>query len=385
MKSALLLLSVVVSPALAQPYVSEPISIATAARPVMETRLAPAMSIVPDGDGFVAAWSSGNAVYAARLNAAFVPVTPVHELRPLRGAAYEANYPNISPIDGGYALVWLERENIWQPRTATAVLCRLTAAFEPSQPIAVSPLADSGLARVAGGDANAISVLVQGNVFTVDRNGVTEMKPINSWALDDAVTPGARIAVVSREFTPENPPCPPPFIFGSACWRPATWDLKVQIDTLTFTRRFTAELAPLSIGFGADTHLVAWLADAKKPGGRIAAVRIRNRVQLDSFNSPLILGGNTSASSRPSIAWDGERFLIAWEAHGDIYGAAMTPEGQVQPFTLVATATDGLNPIVVGVKPGRFALAYEVRVDDQHRELVARTVDFKVFHRRAAR
>jgi hypothetical protein len=81
-----------------------------------------------------------------------------------------------------------------------------------------------------------------------------------------------------------------------------------------------------------------------------------------------------------------ERFLIAWETkHGDIAGAAMTPGGVVQSFTLAATPADERNPIVAGVKAGRFALAYEVIVEDQHRELVARTVDFKAFHRRAAR
>jgi len=50
-----------------------------------------------------------------------------------------------------------------------------------------------------------------------------------------------------------------------------------------------------------------------------------------------------------------------------------------------ATPADERNPVVVGVKPGRFALAYEVIVDDQHRELRFRYVDFVQFRRRAAR
>ena len=57
----------------------------------------------------------------------------------------------------------------------------------------------------------------------------------------------------------------------------------------------------------------------------------------------------------------------------------------MQTFALVATAADERDPIVVGVIPGRFALAYEVRVDEQHRQLNFRYVDFKAFRQRPSR
>ena len=57
----------------------------------------------------------------------------------------------------------------------------------------------------------------------------------------------------------------------------------------------------------------------------------------------------------------------------------------MQAFTLLDSPADERDPIVVGVMPGRFALAYEVQIDPEHRELNFRYVDFKVFHRRAAR
>jgi len=57
----------------------------------------------------------------------------------------------------------------------------------------------------------------------------------------------------------------------------------------------------------------------------------------------------------------------------------------VQAFTLFDSPADERDPIVVGVMPGRFALAYEVQIDPEHRQLNFRYVDFKVFHRRAAR
>ncbi|HYU23729.1 MAG TPA: hypothetical protein VEO74_00880, partial [Thermoanaerobaculia bacterium] len=86
---------------------------------------------------------------------------------------------------------------------------------------------------------------------------------------------------------------------------------------------------------------------------------------------------------RPSIAWDGERFLIAWPSGSDIVGATLMPDGRFQNFTLAAAPAR--NPIVVGVMPGRFALAYEVQIDPEHRQLDFRYVDFKVFHRRPSR
>ena len=391
MKPAFLLLFLAATAA-AQPFVSEPVAIAAATRPTMQTRLAPAMSIARDGDGFVAAWSGGTAINAARLDASLQPVAPVREIHPYLGDAYEANYPDIAPLDGGgYALVWLERENIWQPRNATAVLSRFNAVFEPSPPVAVGPLPDSGLARIAGGGAGAVSVLVQGNVVALDRNGVATLALINTWAVDDAVAAGAEIALAARAFDPGQPPCSFP-TFQSACWRPATWELKVQIGAKTFSQVFTGELAPPAIGFGGGMHLVAWLIDANEPGGRIAAARIRDGAALDSFAHPLILGGNTSAPSRPSIAWDGERFLVAWQVRSasdptsfDIAAAALTPDGRVQPFNVADTTADERNPIVTAVKPGRFVLAYEVAADAGRRQLVARTIDFKVFRRRAAR
>jgi hypothetical protein len=336
----------------------------------------------------VAAWSGGTAINAARLDASLQPVAPVREIHPYLGDAYEANYPDIAPLDGGgYALVWLERENIWQPRNATAVLSRFNAVFEPSPPVAVGPLPDSGLARIAGGGAGAVSVLVQGNVVALDRNGVATLALINTWAVDDAVAAGAEIALAARAFDPGQPPCSFP-TFQSACWRPATWELKVQIGAKTFSQVFTGELAPPAIGFGGGMYLVTWLSDLNKPAGRISAARIRADGQLlDKLDSPRTLGTFTPGgiSSRTSNASDGQRFLVAWESGGDLAGAVLLPNGLLQDVMLATGPGQERNPLVVAVMPNRFALAYEVQVDDAHRELRFRYVDFVQFHRRAAR
>jgi len=162
----------------------------------------------------------------------------------------------------------------------------------------------------------------------------------------------------------------------------------VQFDGSTFNGSSTNEVSGPSIGFGGGMYVVAWLDNVAKIAGQVNAVRIDSQGRLlDLFFRPLSLGsfaGNVR-DTRPSIAWDGERFLIAWQSAHDIAGATLTRDGHVQTFTLVATTADERDPIVVGVMPGRFALAYEVQIDPEHRQLNFRYVDFKVFHRRAAR
>ena len=383
-KSVLFLLSpLLATAALAQPFVSPAEITSVLERSPFSTRAAAAMSLARDGNGFVAAWSAGAAplrVYAARLNASMKPISPIREFEPLLGAAYDANYPHIAPIDGGYAIVWLERERIMQPRAANVVLRRLSASFEPSPAMSLGPVRDAGLARIVGGDADALTVLVQGNVVTIDRFGGSTLAPINDWDVEDAVTRGAPIAVTTRQFAP-----PPPFFSGGSV---GSWNLKMQFDRSTFNGSSTNEVSGPSIGFGGGMYLVAWLDNVAKIAGQVNAVRIDTQGRLlDLFFRPLSLGsfaGNVR-DTRPSIAWDGERFLIAWQSAHDIAGATLTPDGHVQTFTLVATAADERDPIVVGVIPGRFGLAYEVRVDEQHRQLNFRYVDFKAFRQRPSR
>ena len=57
----------------------------------------------------------------------------------------------------------------------------------------------------------------------------------------------------------------------------------------------------------------------------------------------------------------------------------------MQAFTLLDSPADERDPIIVGVMPGRFAFGYEVRVDEQHRQLGAPYVDFKPFRQRPSR
>jgi len=394
MKSAVLALFFVATAALAQPFVS-PAEITPAfERSPFSTRAVPAMALARDGDGFVAAWSAGAApsrIYAVRLNASFKAISPIREFAPYFGAAYDANYPDIVPIDGGYALVWLERERIAQPRLAIAVLARLTPAFEPSRATVVTVAADSSLARVVGGNSDSVSVLVQGNVFTVGVNGAETQTAISAAGVDDAVTRDAPIAVTTHVFHPG-------FTCISFCGgipnRPATWTLDVQINHSTFSGTLSSEPSGPSIAYGGGVYVVVWFDSVNLPSGDVNAVRFRDGAQLEPFNAAPKLGSRAvnGRETRPSVAWDGERFLIVWQTRSpfdsftyDLAGAVLTPDGHVQSFPLVTTPADERNPIVVGVMPGRFALAYETQSDAEHRQLNFRYVDFVKFRQRPSR
>ena len=381
MKSLWVVLSsLLATAALAQPFISPPEMTAVLERSPFSTRVAPAMSLAPDGDGFVAAWSAGAApsrIYAARLNAAFKPVSPILKLESYLGEAFDANYPDIAPIDGGYAIVWLERERISMPRPASVILARLTPAFALQPAMEVTGVADNGLARIVDGNADHVSVLVQGNVFTLNANGSRELTQISSANVEDASVPrGAPVAVATRQF---NPPTYIPWCGGTPACTFGSWSLRVQFDKSTFSTNFDKEFAGPAIGYGNGIYLVAWLDNVTKPAGFVGAVRLRaNGTAVDPFIRPMTLGNyaGNEWSTRPSIAWDGERFLVVWQSGHEIVGAASMPGGGFDNFTLVTTPADAQRPLVVAVRPGRFALAYEVPVDAEHRQLAWRSIDF---------
>ena len=385
------LLPLVASAALAQPFVSSPEITAPMERSRFDTRITAAMALAHDGNGFVAAWSAGSSpsrIFAARLNGSFQPIGAVREIPTYQGDAFDANYPDIAPVDGGYALVWLERERSAMMQPARLILRRFSPAFEPLEPAAVAFTPDTSFARVVPGAGGALSILVKpGFAYTIDAHGVTNLVNIGDISDDVVAPPGVPIAGTGVEFKP------PQASYYTWCGWPCPltsphWQIKAQVGNTLLGTTFDQEIARSGIGFGGGLYVVAWFDNLSKAPGFVRASRIRasDGEMLDIFARSRTLGtfNPFSTPSRPSIAWDGERFLIAWASDGDIAGASMTPDGRVDTFTLAATAADERAPLVVGVMPGRFALAYEIRIDDQHRQLAMRYVDFKVFSRRHA-
>ncbi|HEY6138175.1 MAG TPA: hypothetical protein VI670_10475 [Thermoanaerobaculia bacterium] len=386
------LLAFLATAALAQPFVSAEKAMPVANASPFATRIAPAVSLVPDGNGFIAAWSAGtnpSHIYVARLNAAFEPVV-LREIEPFLGTAYDAIDPDIAAVDGGYALVALERERIDQPRPFAVILRRLSSALEPSAATLVAWTGESGgIARIAGGDARAVSVLVpNGFLYTIDVNGGSSLAKITNATIDAATIPrGAPLGIATVTYRP------PQYTYYPLCGWPCPltsphWIVGATVGGFGFGATYDNEIARPAIGFGGGMYLVTWLSDLNKPAGRISAARIRADGQLlDKLDSPRTLGTFTPGgiSSRTSNASDGQRFLVAWESGGDLAGAVLLPNGLLQNVMLATGPGQERNPLVVAVMPNRFALAYEVQVDDAHRELRFRYVDFVQFHRRAAR
>jgi hypothetical protein len=391
MKSAFLLLFLATT-AVAQPFISAEKTMPVANASPYATRIAPPIALVPDGNGYIAAWSAGtnpSHVFVARLNAAFEPVV-VREIEPFLGTAYDAIYPDVAAIDGGYALVALERERIDQPRPSAVILRRLSPALDASGATLVTWTGDGGgIARITGGDARAVSVLApHGFIYTVDVNGGSSLAKVSNSAIDAATVPrDAPLGITAVTYLP------PRYTYYPFCGWPCPftsphWSVGATVGGFGSGATYDNEIAWPAIGSGGGMYLVTWLSDVTKRTGQINAVRIRADGQLlDKFDSPRSLGTFTPGgiSTRTSIASDGQRFLVAWESDGDLAGAVLQPNGLLQNVTLATGPGQERNPLVVAVMPDRFALAYEVQVDDAHRELRFRTVDFKVFHRRAAR
>jgi len=385
MKSLLAVVSsLLATAALAQPFVSPEVTTPVMERSPFSTRTAAAASLARDGDGFVAAWSAGASsshIFAARLDASLTAIPPIREFAPFSGEAYDASYPDIAPIDGGYALVWIERERIAQPRAATVILARLSSGFEPQPATTVLPVIDSGVARIVGGDANGVSVLVQGYVATVNANGTHLLTQLTNWDVDDAVALGGSIGMTAVRFVPS--------VCGRFGCLPSSSTVMMYCGGFTMTGAIQSSIASAqdltAIGYGGGTYVIVSLI--RNPIGSLSAIRVRDKLRLESPGAPLFLDHFVpdEVPVRPSIAWDGERFLIVWRSGHDIAGATIEENGAVHSFTLVATDDDERNPIVVGVLPGRFALAYEVHVDAGHRRLAARYVDFRRIRQRPSR
>ncbi|MEO0086375.1 MAG: T9SS type A sorting domain-containing protein [candidate division WOR-3 bacterium] len=87
-----------------------------------------------------------------------------------------------------------------------------------------------------------------------------------------------------------------------------------------------------AIAFDGMNYLVCWRANPRLHEHRIHCARVTpERVALDPV--PILVAAGQGYRGRAAVAFDGTNFLIAWEdcrsGTSDIYGARVTPDGQV--------------------------------------------------------
>lgn len=106
-----------------------------------------------------------------------------------------------------------------------------------------------------------------------------------------------------------------------------------------------------AVAAGNDEFLIVWRSSLA-----IEGVRVRRDGSIVGFiNVPM-------AARTAQVAFDGTRYLIVFDANGDVWGAFVAPGVTyvAQPFAIASTAADETTPAVVAIAPDRFAVAYVV-------------------------
>jgi len=135
--------------------------------------------------------------------------------------------------------------------------------------------------------------------------------------------------------------------------------------------------SPPAVATDGRSLLLAW------PQGQLAAayvgLPVSDATLLSAVSNPIILG-EMAVLSGPSVASDGDRYVVVWELQNDILGAVVGPDGTVTPFTVAASSADERTPTVVAAGPGTFLVAY-VKSGPSDRRIAVRTMTFGMRHR----
>jgi hypothetical protein len=383
LRSALLLLLLVVTPAMAQPIVgAEVLSNVVTPSASLHPMATPAVTMARDDRGVVIAWTMlnaqrVNAVYIARLDMAGRVVGAIREV-PSSSTIADAAYPSIaaSPTGSGFTVVWLEYSRAFP--TVTVAFSHVTPDLETVGPYALliapqlvitrPPLARSGSATwiEAGGavwrlvgDEYALRLP---DVSTAGSDGTAGADP--EFVSSERVTTGFRCA--------ETPACAIPHAPLGTC------SPECRIDEYTFSIRlagpagdFSAATYPFdlnaqpAIARRDDESLIAWFSG--EDGGGVVAARVGSTSFIDAIAQAQFLGNFRGAPgyARPAIATDGDSFLVVWStqsvagADRDVLAAAIGPSGTVTSFSIATSDADERAPSVISTGNGTFLVAYE--------------------------
>ncbi|HYU26484.1 MAG TPA: hypothetical protein VEO74_14840, partial [Thermoanaerobaculia bacterium] len=102
----------------------------------------------------------------------------------------------------------------------------------------------------------------------------------------------------------------------------------------------------VTIGSNGDDYLIAWSDGMRAcmflcaiPPFRILGVRARaDGTRLDA--SPLVIEDAKTYAQRPSIAWNGRRYVVAWTDLFNAYGRYVTAEGALPEPTAIVEKTN---------------------------------------------
>lgn len=350
----MLMIALLLAAALLHPPVLGP-QILSAPQPPAASTSQPAVSAAPAAGGATIAWAADDHIYIALLSleGRLAP-------QPTELAASQPTPPSIVPFRGGYLVAW---SNLALPEQA--VLVKLS---QDLRPIAETHM--TGRSAEVRSDGAFAWMLVDGNAFPVSDDGAGLAIGRNMFAADD-------LAVVGSEMPPrvshEAPFCVGHFNFClpdryavTIAWRNTIQQIPTGTNTF-----------PASLAFDGQTLLSAfYIPDAfGSPSGAV-------RVFAFGATSPIPIGGyiDSQRPPRPSIATDGERFVVVWRSWHpndyDVSGAVIDPATfKVTPLSIAASSADEREPGVAAIAPGRFLITYTVSTAGERR-FAARFLDF---------
>lgn len=325
-------------------------------------------------DGFVAAWSGVDDTSVSRIFVAQLDQT-AHAVGSAHAFGINANYPSLAVDGDRVVLGWLEGTN--------GHYREVVSALDPD---------------LAGGTP-VLSGLVASTVIVGARDGHTYVM------IDDAVYDYLGSSLLSGAHLAQ-PPDSAVFLPGTVMY--SAHRSQVQSRFCGFGGCFTSGATryilylghdgavPMTqtfdqdpnahrtaIGFGNNgTGLLAWYDGSFGGGGSVAAVRFTPpQITLDDPLSPLILGkfGPSYRAAQPSIAFDGERYLVVWQVQDpslkfNVQAATVDLDGNVTQLSFPPSPVSETNAVAVAVAPGRFLIAYQIEGADTR--IGGRFIDF---------
>jgi hypothetical protein len=352
----MLMIALLLAAGLLHPPVLGP-QILSAPQPPAASMSQPAVSAAPATGGATIAWAADDHVYIALLSLEGRIAPQLTELQ-----ASQPTPPSIVPFRGGYLVAW---SNLALPEQA--VLVKLSQDLRP-----IAETRMPGRSSEVRSDGTFAWLLVDGNGFPVSDDGGGLALGGRAFACDDVAVVGnalpPRVSHEEQSCGGHFNFCPPGLYAVSIAWRNTIQQIPTGTNTF-----------PASLAFDGRTLLSAfYIPDAF--GSASGAVRVF------AFGAgsppPILIGGYIDPQSppRPSIATDGERFVVVWRSWHpndyDVAGAVIDPVTfKVTPLSIAASSADEREPGVAAVAPGRFLITYTVSAEGERR-LAARFLDF---------
>jgi hypothetical protein len=363
----MILAAALLAATLSTPIVSDEVVIAAPQLVSQAAFVGPAVSIVADGRGFVVAWTARpdgfhSRVFVMRLDDAARPIAGTLRQIPSEN---DASMPRLAVTENGYVIAWLETRPDGLYRAADAVLDRSLALIGGPTVLIISKSV-LFLAVVPP----VIHVARDDQVIDYDANGTIVGFPRFTQRPDDLAPDAASFFAAAHSFTPAFHFNCMFFCGGGLPDRPAEYKIVFgRAGTLPAVITSNEENTNGSaIEFHGDLGLLAWYSN-----GSVRALRfLSNSTPLDALK-PLNAGDYKSGKfwqdSRPSIAWDGSRWLVVWQtiAADDgrtaIRAAVISTEGLVTPVPIQDGAESERHPAVIAVSPGRLLVVYAIAGD----------------------